>query len=333
MSQSLWNVRTGIKANRLCSTLDLKEDEWLQIRRSGIGGSDIAALCGVNPFSSNVDVYLDKMGLLPKKENDKMRFGKLLEPVIADEYSRRNNANVERCNAILQNPSVPYFLSNLDRVIISQDDSPSGILECKATAWAKAWDDETIPDMYYCQGQWYMGTTGLPYLDFAVLISGNVYYQPKRVAFDPDAFSNLCKVADRFWNENVLAKNPPVPNQGCKNSDSLQILFPSCDESQRIQLDPKLDALIDQRLRLSDIEAQAKSQSAAIEAQILFALKDAKYGETPKWKVTRVLFERDSFNAKSFSESHPDLFNKFKKSSTVSYPRFTRKAENKNGNS
>ena len=37
-------------------------DAWLAARRSGIGGSDIAAICGLSPYQTPYDVWLDKLG-------------------------------------------------------------------------------------------------------------------------------------------------------------------------------------------------------------------------------------------------------------------------------
>ena len=68
-----------MKLNKLCSTLDMSHEEWLQQRRKGIGGSDAGALCGVNPYASPVTVYLDKTGQIEEKEDTmQMRVGRKL---------------------------------------------------------------------------------------------------------------------------------------------------------------------------------------------------------------------------------------------------------------
>ena len=38
----------------------LTREEWLAIRKKGIGGSDAGAICGLNPYASPMNVYLDK---------------------------------------------------------------------------------------------------------------------------------------------------------------------------------------------------------------------------------------------------------------------------------
>src|SRR5690606_6883149 len=102
-------------AVRLASTRDLARSEWLRIRSRGIGGSEIAAIAGVSPWDTPLSVYLRKIGELPEKEATSATYwGSILEPVVADEYKRRHPGyRVERVNAVLQHPDVPYFLANV----------------------------------------------------------------------------------------------------------------------------------------------------------------------------------------------------------------------------
>ncbi|MFR4400922.1 MAG: YqaJ viral recombinase family protein, partial [Peptococcus niger] len=61
-------------------TLDMSQEEWLEQRKKGIGGSDAGAICGLNPWKSAVEVYLDKLGELPPVEdNERMRMGVTLK--------------------------------------------------------------------------------------------------------------------------------------------------------------------------------------------------------------------------------------------------------------
>ena len=49
-----------MKLVKLASTIGMSHEEWLRHRKNGIGGSDAGAICGLNPFKSAVEVYLDK---------------------------------------------------------------------------------------------------------------------------------------------------------------------------------------------------------------------------------------------------------------------------------
>ena len=46
---------------KIANTIELSHEEWLKLRKKGIGGSDAGAVCGVNPFCSAISVYMDKI--------------------------------------------------------------------------------------------------------------------------------------------------------------------------------------------------------------------------------------------------------------------------------
>ncbi|CAG9257981.1 hypothetical protein BDI4_570036 [Burkholderia diffusa] len=49
-------------ALKLVKTADLSRDDWLAVRRTGIGGSDAASAVGLNPYMSALELWLDKTG-------------------------------------------------------------------------------------------------------------------------------------------------------------------------------------------------------------------------------------------------------------------------------
>ncbi len=49
-------------ALRLIKTKELPREEWLATRKQGIGGSDAAAAVGLNPYKSQLELWLEKTG-------------------------------------------------------------------------------------------------------------------------------------------------------------------------------------------------------------------------------------------------------------------------------
>ena len=47
----------------LVNTSSLSREEWLEYRRRGIGGSDVAAVFGLSPYLTARDLYYDKIGV------------------------------------------------------------------------------------------------------------------------------------------------------------------------------------------------------------------------------------------------------------------------------
>lgn len=63
-----------MKLNKLVSTLNMEHSTWLKYRRKGVGGSDAGSICGLNPYSTAIAVFQDKVQQLPEKEdNESMR--------------------------------------------------------------------------------------------------------------------------------------------------------------------------------------------------------------------------------------------------------------------
>jgi len=137
-------------ALRLISTKELPREDWLQIRKQGIGSSDAAAAVGLNPYKSQLELWMEKTGRdagLPKAdpqdEESPMYWGNVLEPIVAWHYSKRTKNKVRRINAVLQHPDpeLPWMLANIDREVIGADDVR--ILECKTAGinGARLWKE------------------------------------------------------------------------------------------------------------------------------------------------------------------------------------------------
>lgn len=135
-------------ALRLVKTNDLNRDEWLTIRKQGIGSSDAASAVGLNPYKSQLELWMEKTGrdanlpkVDPKDDTSPMFWGTLLEHIVAAHYTKRTGHKVRRINAVLQHPGEPWMLANIDREVTGASDVQ--ILECKTAGLngARLWKD------------------------------------------------------------------------------------------------------------------------------------------------------------------------------------------------
>lgn len=155
------------------STLTMTREEWLSERRKGLGGSDAAAILGMNPYRSPLAVYMDKIGIAPEiLDNEAIRQGRDLEQYVAERFCEDTGRKVRRCNRILQHPEYPWMLANIDRDVVGEDAG----LECKTTSpYNKTpFDQGDVPAPYYWQCQHYMAVTGAKSWYLAVLVHGKV---------------------------------------------------------------------------------------------------------------------------------------------------------------
>jgi predicted phage-related endonuclease len=212
------------KAKVFCKKLDpvTQKEEWKVLRESGIGGSDVGTICGVNPYSAGLEVFYDKLGELnPKDDNEVMEWGRTLEPIIADKFASQTiwsllpdevMANCDKDIIVLQpnftviNPDCvyssseyPFMFANPDRII----DHPAmgkGILEIKTSNEYNYsdWMDGNIPLSYIFQVQHYLYVMDYQYAFIAALIGGNKF----RTFFmmrDENIIQPMLKQEIDFW--------------------------------------------------------------------------------------------------------------------------------------
>ena len=125
--------RTGVRMYQTISTKNMSREDWLSLRRTGIGGSDAGAICGLNPYSSPLDVYFNKTGEAPETEdNEAMRQGRDLEEYVARRFTEETGLKVRRSNQMYRSIEHPFMIADIDRLIIGEDAG----LECKtANDW------------------------------------------------------------------------------------------------------------------------------------------------------------------------------------------------------
>ena len=188
--------------------------DFLEARRTGIGGSDIGAILGLSPWRTPYDVFLEKTAPVEPEESDLMYWGTVLEDVVASEYQKRSGRRVQRVNQLLRHPEHDFAIANIDRAVIVPEIAGNvrwkngrlttdRILECKTAngftvdLWGEPGTD-FVPDTYLLQCQWYMGVTDTQVADLAVLIGGNDY-RTFTIVRDDSLFSDLLAEAEIFW--------------------------------------------------------------------------------------------------------------------------------------
>jgi len=217
-------------ALRLVKTNDLSRQEWLSVRKQGIGSSDAAAAVGLNPYQSQLELWMVKTGRddsLPKLDaNDDaspMFWGTLLEPIVAAQYTKRTGNRVRKVNAVLQHPSIPFMLANLDREVVGA--SGVQILECKTAGefGARMWRNG-VPEYVQLQVQHQLAVTGKEAADVAVLLCGQelrVY----RIERDDALIARLIELERQFWHY-VETDTPPPADGSDSAAKALQCLYP-----------------------------------------------------------------------------------------------------------
>lgn len=265
-------------ALRLISTKELPREDWLAVRKQGIGSSDAGAAVGLNPYKSQLELWLEKTGrdsTLPKAdphdEESPMYWGNVLEPIVAWHYSKRTSKRVRRINAVLQhpNPELSWMLANIDREVIGADDVQ--ILECKTAGinGARLWK-EGVPEYVQLQVMHQLAVTGKQAADVAVLLGGQTL-EIHRIERDEQMIARLIELERKFWH--YVENDTPPPADGSVSAETaLRALYPE-DNGQTVDLSGRA-GLAAAYLELKAVR-QSISEKETREAQLKQMLQQA----------------------------------------------------------
>ena len=311
-----------MSAIRLVDTREMEREEWLAHRRCGIGGSDAAAIAGLNPWRSPIQVYMEKAGEIPAEElaSEAAYWGTRLEDLVAREFTRRTGIRAHRCNAILQHPDHPFMIANIDRRIVGSDEGP-GILECKtASAYARDdWADDRVPPCYLIQVQHYLAVTGYSYGYTAVLLGGREF-RYARIDRDEELISHLIEIEEGFW-QRVESRNPPPFDGSEASSELLKRMYPEADPELTVDLPAEASLLLTE-YEVAKAEEKAAGERAEAAANRIKALMgEASLGHIDDRVVSWKSVASSRFDSKAFQAAHPDLHAQFTRLS--SYRRFS----------
>lgn len=289
-------------------TKNISREEWIEARRMGIGGSDVGAIMGVNPWKSAYAVYLDKIGeSIEAEPSYRMELGTRIEDFIAKEFELQTGKSVRRRNAILQHDGHPFMLANIDREIVGENTG----LEIKFISpySAKFWRDENgndiVPLSYEFQCLHYLAVTGWDKWTICALV-GNERLIIREIVRDEEAIQKLIEIESKFWNDNVLAGNPPEP-ASADVAEYLKRYYPEALEGEIADIEEQTETL--ERIEeVKELIKKLDDEKLDLELSVKMALKDAEIGKNSRYKVTYKNTSRTTIDGKKLKAEHAELF-------------------------
>ena len=138
------------------------EEEWRQIRAKSIGGSDAAAILGLNPYKSAYALWMEKTGkVIPEDVSGKeaVRLGNDLEDYVAKRFMEATGKKVRRENNTIFRDDLPFAHANYDRLVVGEKAG----LEIKTTnaLHLSKFKNGEFPANYYVQAVHYLMVSGL----------------------------------------------------------------------------------------------------------------------------------------------------------------------------
>lgn len=300
-------------ALKLVKTTEVDRDQWLQVRKGGIGSSDAAAAVGLNPYQSQLELWVEKTGrdkhlprIDPQDESTPVYWGALLEPIVAAHYTRRTGRRVRRVNAVLQHPQHPWMLANIDREVMGAPDVQ--ILECKTAGMngARLWKDG-VPEYVQLQVQHQLAVTSKQAADVAVLICGQEL-QIHRIERDETLIAQLIELEQRFWR---LVETDTAPSADGSESAALALraLWPQ-DSGAMLDFrgDLEMSGAFSDLVALRGLLASTEQREAEVRQRIQQRLGDASIarfetGEV-RWKRSK---DASVLDAERLAVEHPEI--------------------------
>lgn len=290
-------------------------------RTKSIGGSDSAAVLGISPWKSPLELYLEKIGELPPvDETEAMRWGTILEEPVAKEFEARTGKRVMRVNRQLVHRDHPFITAHLDRRVAREP----ALLEVKTTnVFARDWGEEgtdQVPEHYLAQVQHYLAVTGYQVAYVAALVGGQtlkLYTVPRNETL----VEAIVDAEVRFWKQHVEPRVPPEPRTSAEASALWRNAIGRAVEATE-EVAAMHRILVDTREAIKKLEAEKDY----MELQLKAVLQDAdQLVHEGKTLVTWKNVTAKKFDAKAVQAAMPDLTSRFTKETT--YRRFVVKED------
>jgi putative phage-type endonuclease len=273
--------------------------KWHAARAGRVGGSDIAAILGLSPWTSRFSLWHERKGLVPQQaEKPEMTWGKRLEPVICDAFQEGHPefTVVRKSGAVFAHQLRDWQVASPDALLarhqMQMGESPSG-LEVKTDRFDIGWGPTgsvEIPLYYRCQVQWCMDVFDLPEWHVAFLCSGSDYRE-YLIKADP-ADQQLMRDAARGFLDTLVRDERPSIDDHDATYEAVKALHPDIDTAD-FPVPPELaEEYCTARHKLAAAEKTAKlatsrladamgnARRALLGAQTI-ATRQARNGGTP----------------------------------------------------
>jgi putative phage-type endonuclease len=257
-------------------------DEWLEERQRGIGSSDAPATVDLDPYSSRLEKWALKVGLIdPPQQTPTMRIGKLVEPLIATLYEEQTGRKVRRRLQMLQHAEHPFLRASLDRVAAGR------IVELKKSRTGDGYGrpgSDQVPPYVFIQVQHQMLVTRYEVADVAVWVGGEELRRYE-VPADRRTQDLLLQRELVFW-QCVVDEVSPVAIDG--SAATQRYLAARYPEDRGHQLIPDED-LIELAVHLREAReavVAASLMQTRIENEIKARMGDAALVEGPGFRIT-----------------------------------------------
>lgn len=277
-------------------------EEWVKLRSQYIGGSDAAAVVGLNAFSSPYSLWAEKTGRVPGfAGNLTTEVGTFLEEFVAQKFAQETGKKVRKANQSFFNSKYPWAIANIDRDIVGEDAG----LEIKTTSELnmKKFKNGEYPANYYCQCVHYLAVTGKQRWYLAVLI-GNREFKMFTIERDEAEIAALMGAEADFW-ELVKQDTPPTADGSQATTAAVNALYlkSNDDVCDLTGFSETIKQYLELKKQVKELDTLVKEA----ENRIKEFMGESGSGECDAARVSWKSQTRSSFDSKRFAQENPDI--------------------------
>jgi predicted phage-related endonuclease len=294
----------------------MSEEEWIEARKTGLGGTDTATLMVQNKWSTPLKVYQSKFEDSRPLTNISPRRGKALEPLVCDLYAEKTGYLVfDVGHRLFKHPYYDFIFGTPDRLVWNPI-GKLGILEGKTAVGQNCQMFEYgVPKVYEIQAQKYwmildvildkLGIEVETFCDVSALLDDNHSIYP--LTFNPALRSAIFEADHKFWNEHYIPRIPPSINE----YDDIRDVYSKALTGSEIQADEELLDLIKHRQILSwGKDKELEKEQKRIEDQIIALIGENEsviYQGQPLMTYKQTASSID-IDTKKLLEKYPEVY-------------------------
>lgn len=293
-------------------------EAWLELRKGGIGSSEVGTILGLNPYETPYQLWRKKKGLdAPTPENFAMRAGHYLEDAVSLFYQDETGNEIIKASAgdwIIVNDERPFLRVSPDRTCwkrgMARKHDNKGIVECKTTQ--KEIDGDSLPQHWFCQLQYQLGVAELNWGAIAWLTAGREFGY-RDLTFDKDFYDWMIEEVTRFWVDCIQGNQEPL----AINVEDVILKSPRHIAGKMLTANDDIIAELAELKEVREELAALDQRKKAIEESIKMTMGDAEALVLPNtddvlctWKAGK---DRTKFDDKRFAQEHPDMYAQYTK--------------------